>query len=216
VTAYDVDFKAPAKLGGPQLSAVELKDKIREEQRAKAADADLRKKRRQETLTKKKEKGQQMAQVRWLPRGREACSSRRGGMPGSAAAGPCASPGPDSPPAAAALPPPQDRAKAAVEAAAKAAATPSPEPAAAERVLQRVSSSGADEAAAPVSSGPAPRNKHGVNVKALVPPAVVVPRAKSGKDSWEKKAQQIWKKNMAVITFALVMLLLLVIVFLMR
>ncbi len=64
VTAYDADFKVPvAKDDGAQLSAAELKDRIRDEQRHKAAEAEQRKKKRQEGLAKKKEKGQQREQV---------------------------------------------------------------------------------------------------------------------------------------------------------
>lgn len=101
----------------------------------------------------------------------------------------------------------QDRAKAAAE-----AATREPEPVAQVEVqkVQRISSSGDEAPAQP--SGPAPRNKHKVNVKALVPPAVpVLPKAKSSKDSLTKKAQQIWNKNMGLIIFALVMLFIIII-----
>ncbi len=227
VTAYDADFKAPVvKDDAPLLSAAELKERIREEQRAKSAEAELRKKRRQETLVKKKEKGQQMAQVRGAagaaPRfwGRAALLGP--GLPRPALGWLCPrvwmlqaqrASAPRLTRAACPSPPSQERAKAAAEAAVKAAAAPEPVPV--ERAIQRVSSSGADEAAAAASSGPAPRAKHGINVKALVPPAVpvVIPRAKPSKDSWEKKLQQAWKRHTGPIVFVLVMLLVVLIAF---
>jgi hypothetical protein len=101
----------------------------------------------------------------------------------------------------------QERAKAAAE-----AATKEPEPVAQVEVqkVQRISSSGDEAPSQP--SVLAHRNKHKVNVKALVPPAVpVLPKAKSSKDSLAKKAQQIWNKNMGLIIFALVMLFVLII-----
>jgi hypothetical protein len=64
VTAYDADFKVPVtKDEGEQLSAAQMKERIRDEQRAKAAEAEMRKKKRQEVQAKKKEKGAQREQV---------------------------------------------------------------------------------------------------------------------------------------------------------
>jgi hypothetical protein len=99
----------------------------------------------------------------------------------------------------------QDRAKAAAEAA--AAPEPVPEAPKVEVQKQRVSSSGEEPPVQP--SGLVPRSKHKVNVKSLVLPAVPV-KSKSSKESLTRKAQQFWNKNMGLIIFVLVMLLVII------